>query len=463
MKRRFPYTTSLAFFAALSIPIALSGQNQTPSDKTSSTGSALQGQAQNDPADDDQTSRSGAMNYLLRTVRFTGSIRERWEETDGPFSVTPADSYVLSQERLGLSFQPSSWLHFVVEAQDARVLFYKTTPSSAISNPIDLHYAWVSLGNSEGPGTFVQVGRQNLVIGSGHLIASLDDWWGNTARDFDVVNGSYTTKFFKTQLVAGSEVLINPDAPDEHKPGDHFYVDYNTFGHLVPGASLEPYFIARTYDGVKSKEGQAGNAETLALGGRWIGKLPGSFDYNFEPMHEYGYYSSDQLDANALLAGAGWTSTPFGWKTRVSTDYEYASGDNEKKNGTRETFDNMFGFNQPMNSLTGAFGFKNLKDLRSGVEFTPVKKLKIKVDGREFWLANTADGLYNALGTLTVHNMKATSAHVGESIEMMATATLTKNTAFGFGVGTLFPGEYLKQSGKDQAYLYPYISFIQKF
>jgi hypothetical protein len=116
-----------------------------------------------------------------------------------------------------------------------------------------------------------------------------------------------------------------------------------------------------------------------------------------------------------------------------------------------------------MNSLTGQFAWKNLRDLRSGLEFYPLKKLKMRIDGRDFWLANTKDGLYNALGTRTVYNPNATSAHVGESIEMMATATLTKTTVFGFGVGTLFPGEYLKESQKDQAFIYPYIYFTQTF
>jgi hypothetical protein len=445
MKRCFPFITTLGFVLITAGPIALLGQTQTPTDSAN------------------QAQDSGAMNYLLRTFKFSGLIQERWEATDGPFSLTPADSYVLSQERLGLSFQPTSWLHFMLEAQDARAFFYGTKPSNAYSNPIDLHLACVSLGHPEGPGAFVEVGRQNMVIGSGHLIASLDDWWANTARNFDVANGTFTTKYFKTQLVAGSETLVNPTGLDEHTPGAHIYVDYNTFGHLIPGASLEPYFIARTYDDVKSKEGKVGNANTLAVGGRWIGTLPGRFDYNFEPMHEFGDYSNDHVDANALLTGVGWTVTRFGWKPRVSTDYEYASGDNAKKNDVRETFDNMYGFNQPMNSLTGAFGFKNLKDWRAGVQFTPLKKLTLKVDGHEFWLANTEDGMYNAVGTETVHDVKATSAHVGESIEMMATITPNKYTTFGLGVGTLFPGQYLKEAQKDQAFIYPYIYWRERF
>ena len=450
MKRCLLYL-SLALAATISNPIAAWTQVQPPQDKPAAPQSA------------DENDKTGLTNYFLRTFKLSGSIRERWEATDGPFSVTSADSYVLSQIRLGLAYNPSPWLHFFAEAQDVRPLFYRAPLTNNISDPFDLHSAWMSLGRSEGPGVFVKIGREPVLLGSGHLIAATDAWWTLTARNFDVVDGTYTNRFFKSELVAGSAVLVDPFNINEHKPGDHVYADYNTFSHLLPGASVEPYLIVRTTDNVTSKEGQLGNMDTLALGLRVVGKIPGGFDYNVEPLHEFGAYSSDRLSAAGLLAGAGWTTTSSAWKPRISTDYFYASGDNGVKNGTRETFDNMYGFNCPMNSLTGQFAWKNIKDLRAGVEFAPFKKLKFKVDGREFWLADVHDGLYNSLGAVTVKNTKATSAHVGESVEMMATATVTRTTAIGFGVGTLFPGEYLKQAKKDQAYIYPYISFLKTF
>ena len=87
----------------------------------------------------------------------------------------------------------------------------------------------------------------------------------------------------------------------------------------------------------------------------------------------------------------------------------------------------------------------------------------MKLDGRDFWLASTADGLYNAAGTRTVYDTKATSAHVGESIEMLSTASVTKSTTLGFGVGTLFSGAYLQQAHKGATFIYPFISLFQKF
>jgi hypothetical protein len=57
-----------------------------------------------------------------------------------------------------------------VQAQDARVLFYKTTPSNALSDAFDPRRAWLAVDKREGPGVYVQLGRQGMVIGSGRLL-----------------------------------------------------------------------------------------------------------------------------------------------------------------------------------------------------------------------------------------------------------------------------------------------------
>jgi hypothetical protein len=284
---------------------------------------------------------------------------------------------------------------------------------------------------------------------------------GEHGQNLRCSHGSFATGFFKTELVAGSVVLINPVGLDEHKPGDHVFADYNSFSHLLPGASAEPYFFAHTTLGVASKEKIVGEMDTLAAGGRIIGKVRGKVDYSFEPVHEFGSYSSDRLNANGLVAGGGWTITQSGWKPRLSSDYAYASGDNGRKDDSRETFDNMYGYNQPMNSVTGVFGWKNIKDLRTGVELAPLRRLKVKLDGRDLWLASTADGLYNSAGTRTVYDTKATNAHVGETIEMLSTVSVTKSTSVGFGVGTLFSGAYLQEAHKGATFIYPYITLFQ--
>jgi hypothetical protein len=88
--------------------------------------------------------------------------------------------------------------------------------------------------------------------------------------------------------------------------------------------------------------------------------------------------------------------------------------------------------------------------------------LTVKVDFRDYWLATTADGPYNGSGVRTVFNAKATSAHVGEGVDALATVALFKKTTMGVGVGNVAPGSYLKQSGKTTGFVYPYLTFTRQ-
>jgi len=407
----------------------------------------------------DTASRGRIADYLFRTVKLSGSLRLRWESGQGSdFRVTPAPWYVLTRARFRAAFRPLWWLNFAAEAQDARAIFYRVKPSGSVQDPFDLRQAYLELGASEST-LMARVGRQELTLGSGRLIASLD--WSNTARLYDVARARLNTKSAKLDLVAGSIVQIDPDRVDRHKPGEHFYAGYLALPSVLPAGSIEPYAIVKTQLSVKGKDGVAGGADTYALGGRIVGAAPRRLDYSLEAVRETGNYANDILQAFGFVSSIGWRiATSNG--PRVVAEYVYSSGDNGRQDRHRETFDNMYGFNQPTNSLTGQFGWRNLTELRVGVEFRPLPKLKANLDLRNFAISNVQDGLYNASGSRTVWNPKATNAHVGFGPDVQITMAIWKGTSLGVGLGTLFPGEYLRQSGKTTGFLYPSVSVTRK-
>ena len=399
--------------------------------------------------------------YLSRTVKISGSLRMRWESGQGSdFRTTCAPWYLLTRARLQAAFQPEPWLKIAAEAQDSRTEFYRQKPSGSVADPVDLRQAYVQLGASEN-GVMARVGRQELTLGSGRLIASVD--WSNTARLFDVARAQFNKGPAKIDLAAGSIVQIDPDRMDRHKPGEHFYAAFTSFSKLLPRGSVEPYFIYKTQMGVKSKDGLAGDAETYALGGRITGVTPFGVDYSVEGVRELGSYSSDRLNGVGFVGGVGYKLPGYPGKPRVSADWVYGSGDNGRKDHHRETLDHMYGFNQPTNSMTGQFCWRNLSELRVGGEFRPTAKLKATVDFRDFRVANIQDGVYNASGVRTVFNPKATSSHVGFGPDLQMSFAVRPTTTVGLGLGTLFPGEYLRQSGKTTGYLYPSVYVSRKF
>ena len=399
--------------------------------------------------------------FFARTFTISGEVRERWEATHGAnFTLTPADSYLASRTRLGLAFKPTSWLRFFAQAQDSRVLFYKKNPTSAVSDPFDLRQGYVEVGVLEGNGVNVRVGREELQLGSGRLIGTGD--WTNVTKPFDVAIGTITYGSFSTQLVEGTQVLIDPARMDRGRPGEHFYADYSTFKKLIPGASVEPYLMAKTALNVKSKDGVLGDADIIYMGGRLIGTVPGGFDYNFEGLREAGSYADDTVSAWGYVGGGGWTNARLPWKLHFSSDYMVGSGDSGLKDGRHESLDTLYGLQQPLTSLTGLFNWRNLENLRIGADFRPAEKLTIKASFRDYWLTKVSDGMYNSAGTETVLNTKATSNHIGEGVDTQTIWALNAKTSIGIGVGTLAPGAYLQQSKKTSGFVYPYLSFTRQ-
>jgi hypothetical protein len=427
---------------------------QSPAPSPGSTTSANSQQQ----ADDQEKPK----NYLERTFTISGQLRERWEDTSGSnFTLTPADSYVMSRIRLGLAYKPTSWLRVFSEAQDARVLFYEKTPSSSVDDPFDLRQLYVEAGALEGDGVKARVGRQELFIGSNRLICTCD--WSNVTKTFDAARGTLTYSPFSLDLIAGNLVLADPARYDRDKPGEHFYVAYSSFKKLVPGASIEPYLMAKTQFSVKSKEGITGGADTLYAGGRIIGTTKGRLDYNFEGVREAGSYANESINAWGYAGGGGWAVAPSLWKLHISSDYIFASGSDGKEDDVHQQFDYLYGAQQPLNSLTGQFAWRNIEDWRAGADFSPLRKLTVKIDYRDYWLATVQDGLYNAGGTETVINAKAASNHVGEGVDSMFVFAINGKTSLGTGIGTLTPGAYLIESKKTTGFFYPFFYLLRSF
>jgi hypothetical protein len=176
-------------------------------------------------------------------------------------------------------------------------------------------------------------------------------------------------------------------------------------------------------------------------------------------VKEAGSYANESVNAWGYAGGGGWTVAPSLWKLHISSDYTFASGSDGRKDGVHQQFDYLYGTQQPLNSLTGQFAWRNIEDFRAGADFKPLRKLTVKIDYRDYWLATVQDGLYSAIGTETVLNAKAASNHVAEGVDSMFVFAINGKTSLGTGIGTLTPGAYLIESKKTTGFFYPFFYF----
>jgi hypothetical protein len=395
-------------------------------------------------------------------IQLGGQIRGRFEGVSGT-SITNdgPDNYYASRIRMDLGIRPAQWLRFFAEAQDARVGAYNKSPApSTLYNPIDIRQLYVEL-NLEGTGNVrLRAGREELLFGAERLIGPAD--WG-MSRTFDALDLTLSEGRAKVDLIAGSVVLIDPTRLDRSKPGEHLYGAYGSVRQVLPGVNLEPYLLFKQTLDVKSETGVLGDALVVSPGARVFGTEPGRIDYTLEVVVQRGSYSTDSIHALGSSSVAGWTIVDSALKPRVSIEYNYASGDRASKDGERNTFDQFYPSNHNYYGMLDQFGWKNMKNARARFEFLPMKKLKVRTDFNEFYLATVQDALYNSSGTSAVLDRKATSAHIGSETNTVGLYQYSKVWKFGAGFGHLFAGEYLKESKDSFGYTYPYVMLLGNF
>jgi hypothetical protein len=413
------------------------------------------------PAEKLMVDRSPARK-LPRWLQLGGQIRGRFENPSGTSLIDASpDTYYLSRIRLDLGIVPVPWLKFFVQAQDARVGGYNTAPApNTIYNPMDLRQGYVALNFEGTVSVGLRAGRQELIFGGERLIGPAD--WG-MSRTFDALDLSLKRGNAKVDFLAGSAVQIDPTRFDRHKPGEHFYGAYGSLGGVLPGMTVEPYLLFKQTLLIKSETGVPGDALIASPGVRVFGKAPGRLDYIVEAVLQRGSYSSDRVSAMGQSYVAGWTITDSALKPRVSMEYNYASGDAAQKDGIRATFDQFYPSNHGYYGMIDQFGWKNLKNWRAGFDCQPLKKLTLRMDFNQFYLATVQDSLYASSGSSLVLNRNATSSHIGAEVNAVALYQWSKIWKFGAGYGRLFAGSYLKQSQDDFSYNYPYLMFVGSF
>ncbi|HVP47086.1 MAG TPA: alginate export family protein [Bryobacteraceae bacterium] len=393
-------------------------------------------------------------------LKFGVLERNRMEAPFGVGFKKGADQlYDLNRVRLDVTLKPESWLQFVVQGQDTRAFAYKG-PAGSMQDPVDLRQAYVQVGDGERSGYMARVGRQEMNYAGGWLISPSD--WGNTGRTVDGAVVSYKKTGLKLDVLTASAMLPDPNRFDRHRPGDRMSGAYGWLDKLVPRASIEPFLFYRTQLNVVSELGHHGEADSFNGGVRMVGRLPGRFDYSTLIVSQWGSYAGDGISGLGGAHSIGWTLNSSSWKPRISAEYDHASGDHGSKDGSRETFDQCYGGYHYQLGIADRLGWRNSRNRRVGFEFTPLAKLKVVTDVRDLSLATVADSLYDASGAKSVSNPKATSTHVGVELDSYAAFQLTNTASIGGGIGHLFPGAYLLQSGKG-GYTFPYLMVTKKF
>ena len=193
------------------------------------------------------------------------------------------------------------------------------------------------------------------------------------------------------------------------------------------------------------------------IGVRWVGRLPGNVEYNTDTALQTGSVAADDISA---WAGHYQLRSPAAGRAafRVSSEFNYASGDANPTDGTRGTFDQLYPTGHDKYGLADQVGWRNIRHARAGIELTPFRGLPVIANYHSWWVNEKRDGLYNAGGALLARVAAgAASSHVGQEIDVQVTRAITPQLQVAAGYAHIFTGRFLQEATPGASYSHPYV------
>jgi hypothetical protein len=373
------------------------------------------------------------------------------------------DVYDLTQLRVGIYIHPTNWFQIVAVTQDSRVFFNEHVPNGPpYQNRWDLREAYARIGDADSSGITATVGREILSFGDERVIGPSD--WLNMGRTFDTARVDFHANGLQLAVFAASVIIARDGVIDHHQEGNNFYGIYASLSKLIPHATLEPYLLWRVAPaGLRLAENGSGlGALSEVTGGARLAGTAGRLDFDVEMNKQTGSLGPKTIDAWAGHWNAGYVMQRAA-KPRPFLEYNYASGNKNGSGSTWGTHDQIYPSAHDRMDFGDQFGWRNIRDLRAGVQENLGRTWTLSEVMDNVWLASKYDAMYGSSGAVSVAaHPSVTSTHAGTELELIAECKQNKHISYGFGWAHLFPGAFLNQttSGRDYNYPFAYSTYI---
>ena len=269
-------------------------------------------------------------NPYLNAWDFGGSLRVRYEVRDGfaiagvgagattslDFRDHGADvnnSYLLEKLRFRVGYTDKWWGAFVegrssLAQDDERFASTAPPPPHNGEGPeqdaIDLHQAYVTVGNHKEFPLSLKVGRQELSYGEERLVGAFA--WNNIGRVFDAAKVRWQNDWFGADFFVSRPVIPEDNRFNVDNDYDWFWGMYAT-SMKIPKNTFDFYFLARNAS-VKAPFAephpqfpQPSARDIYTLGVRFKSKPAefGNWDYAFESAYQFGDFKDPRAGAPA--------------------------------------------------------------------------------------------------------------------------------------------------------------------
>jgi len=430
--------------------------------------------------------------YEIRSQDFQGSAT-----TVAHGSRKPTLDFTLQRMRLSFDMDINKNVMARVMFQDARTFGEGGSAANNITGNLqrtDVQEGYVQLRNLGDINSLlsnvqVRIGRWQQGYGNHRVIGTLG--WANQSRSYDGAKimykkGNFWVDAFAWQIkenvtggVDGGGVLsASPASGTKDSVMYGFYSQYK-FGGVLKGNVIEPYFVAKAESTDENRTGytlRPAKETRYTFGLRAAGKNIGLFqdtflsglDYTVEPNLQRGTSeltagsnASNDINAWALHAEAGYTFKNIPWTPRIGYAYSFASGD-DRAGGDEKTYKQVSPTQHAHNGYMDVTSWQNIKDHQIHLNLKPTKKLVLDVKMHFFDLDEVNDNWWHIGGTAvnraggrasggTFTNKSGNTERLDEELGQELNVTLKYKMFQNFGVvagyGHFFSGDYIEDTG----------------
>ena len=394
----------------------------------------------------------------------SGSSRLRYETLDGQFRPGREGGDQLSSMRTAVlaeaRFKP---VRLGLEMLDARILDSDNDVTAGTSevDTLEVIQAFAALSAETAAGKVeVTAGKFTMDLGSRRLVGTsnfnnVPASYAGARLDWTLPAGPAVTAFYTLPVTVRPfdrpSVLDNDVKSDSQSADTRFY---GAFASL-PKAALEGDLEVMAFRLEESDDGDIAtrNRRLTTLAARFFREpRPGRFDYEFEGGYQTGEAraSTAAADTTDLKVKAGYAHLELGYRwnlkgsPRISAEFDYGSGDQDRTDRRLGRFDSLFGPRRPdfgPGGLYGPLARSNILSPGLRLEVTPDRRLDATVYYRGLWLDQSRDS-FGATGLRDVTGRSGTFA--GHQIEGRARYWLAPgNIRLEVGAAALIGGDFL--------------------
>lgn len=361
-------------------------------------------------------------------VSFGFTLRERYEVNTAPgFGIGGGsrESYLLQRAQIHIDTHLNENWQVFTQLEDARA-FGKADIGSADENQLDLRLAFLGYSEAFNAGTFkARVGRQDFAFDLQRFVSSRDG--PNVRQSFDAVWADWESGPWRLLGFISQPVQYRSDAMFDDTSNGHFTFSTLRLERLVFGKNeLSAYYALYDRDAAHYLDA-SGDEMRHVFDARFAGSAD-NFDWDIEGMGQLGTVGSSSIKAWAGGARAGYTFADTSWEPRVGLQFDVASGDRKRGDGTIETFNPLFP-NGYYFTLGGYTGYSNLIHLKPSITVKPADKLSVTTAVGLLWRMTTADAVYTqpsiAVANTAGHGTPWTAAYLQFRADYAFTSNLT--------------------------------------